>query len=171
MRWTVGPAIIWFAINDPVTWIGEDFFAVQRTDLFFRVLDLPHVGAQRIAADDSAISTSVNQRHFLGELLRDCGFFAQLVFRAVREVDSFDHSSGRASGYKKSKALKASQTPPRSGRGVLRRRLTLETLDPQSEEPRSLPQALWIEVGCRHAQTVVSGKVHHDYGENSNAAL
>jgi hypothetical protein len=106
MRWTVGPAIIWFAINDPVTWIGEELFAVQRTGLFLRVLDFPHVGAQQIAADDSAISTSVNQRHFLGELLRDCGFFAHLVFRAVRDANSDDPSSSRASGYKKSKVFK-----------------------------------------------------------------
>src|ERR1035438_977737 len=70
MRWTVGPVIIWFAINDPVTWIGEELFAVQRTDLFLRVLDFPHVGAQQIAADNSAISTSVNQRHFLCDLDR-----------------------------------------------------------------------------------------------------
>jgi hypothetical protein len=171
MRWTVGPAIIWFAINDPVTWIGEDFFAVQRTDLFFRVLDLPHVGAQRIAADDSAISTSVNQRHFLGELLRDCGFFAHLVFRAVREANRVDPSSSRASGYKKSKDLRTYQTSPRSGRDVLRGRLSLGTLGRQAEEPRSLPQALWVEVGCRHAQMIVSGKVPYDYGENSDDAL
>jgi hypothetical protein len=171
MSWTVGPAIIWFAINDPVTWIGEELFAVQRTDLFLRVLDFPHVGAQQIAADDSAISTSVNQRHFLGELLRDYSFFAHLVFRAVREVDSFDRSSGRASGYKKSNVLKTSQTPPRSGRGVLRRGPSLETVGPQAEEPRSLPQALWVEVGCRHAQMIVSGKVPYDYGENPDAAV
>lgn len=171
MRWTVGLAIIWFAINDQGTWIGEELFAVQRTDLFLRVLDFPHVGAQQTAADDSAIGTSVNQRHFLGELLRDCGFFAHLVFRAVRAVDSCDRSSGRASGYEKSKVLKASQTLPRSGRGVLPRRLSLETLGPQAEEPRSLPQALWVEVGCRHAQMIVSGKVPYDYGENPDAAL
>ena len=169
MSWTVGPAIIWFAINDPVTWIGEELFAIQRTDLFLRVLDFPHVGAQQIAADDSAISTSVNQCHFLGELLRDCSFFAHLVFRAVREVDSFD--SGRASGYKKSKVLKTSQTLPRSGRDVLPTRLSLETPGPQAKEPRSLPQALWVEVGCRHAQMIVSGKVPYDYDENPDAAL
>jgi hypothetical protein len=163
--------LIRFAINDPVTWIGEEFFAVQGTDLFLRVLDFPHVGAQQIAADDSAISTSVNQCHFHGELLRDCSFFAHLVFRAVREVDSFDCCSGRSSGYKKSKVLKASQTPPRSGGDVLPTRLSLETPGPQAEEPRSLPQALWVEVGCRHAQMIVSGKVPYDYDENPDAAL
>jgi len=171
MRWTVGPAIIWFAINDPVTWIGEELFAVQGTDLFLRVLDFPHVEAQQIAADDGAISTSVNQRHFLGDLLRDTGFFAHLVFRLVREVDSSDLFQGRDSCCNKSKFLKASQTPPRSGRGVSPRQLSLETLGPQSEESRSSPQALWVEVSCRHAQIIVSGKVSYEHGENPNAAL
>jgi hypothetical protein len=172
MSWTVGPAIIWFAINDPVTWIGEELFAVQRTDLFLRVLDFPHVGAQQIAADDSAISTSVNQRHFLGELLRDCSFFAHLVLRAVREENNpFDRLSDRNPGCKKSSVLSASPALPRSSRSVLSKRRPLEALAPQGEELRSFPQALWVEVGCRHARTIVSGKVPHDYGENSNAAL
>jgi len=171
MRRTVGPAIIWLAINDPVTWIVEELFSVQGTVLFLRVLDFPHARAQQLAADDSAISTSVNQRHFLDELLRDTGFFAHLVFRAVREVDSSDRSPGRDSCCKKSKSLKASQTPPRTGRVVFPKRLPLETLGPHSEETRSVPQALWAEVGCRHAQIVVSGKVSYEHSENPNAAL
>jgi hypothetical protein len=171
MRQTDGPAIILLAINDPVTRIGEESFAVQRTVLCWRVLDSPHVGAQQRAADDSAISTSVNQRHFLDELLRDTGFFAHLVFRLVREVDSSDLFPSRDSCCKKSKSSNASQSPPRSGRGVSPRRLSLETLGPQFEESRSVPQALWVEVGCRHAQMIVSGKVPYDYDENPDAAL
>jgi hypothetical protein len=53
----------------------------------------------------------------------------------------------------------------------LPRRLSLETPEPQAEEPRTLPQALWIEVGCRRAQMIVSGKVTYDYGENPDVAL
>jgi hypothetical protein len=53
----------------------------------------------------------------------------------------------------------------------LPRRPPLEVLGLQAEEASSFPQALWVEVGCRHAQIVVSGKVSHDYGENPNAAL
>jgi len=155
-----------------VTWIREELFAVQGTVLNLRVLDSLHVGAQQIAADDGAISTSINQRHFLGELLRDCTFFAHLVFRAVREDDNpFDRLSDRNPGCKKSKVLKASQTLPRSSRSVLPRRLSLEALAHQAGELRSLPQALWVEVGCRRAQIIVSGKVPHGYGENPNAAL
>jgi hypothetical protein len=172
MRQTVGRVIIWFVINEPVTWIGEDVFAVQGTVLCLKVLDFLHAGPQQIATDDSAISTSANQRQFLGELLRDCGFFAHLVFRVVRKVDNpFDRLADRNPSCKKSKVLKASQTPPRSGRSVLPRRLPLEVLGLQAEEASSFPQALWVEVGCRHAQIIVSGKVSHDYGENPNAAL
>ena len=171
MRQTDAPAIILLVINDSVTRIGEEPFAIQRTVLCWRVLDSLHVGAQQKAADNGAISTSVNQRHFLGELLRDTGFFAHLVFRLVREVDSSDLFQGRDSCCNKSKFLKASQTPSGSGRGVSPRQLSLETLGPQSEESRSAPQALWVEVGCRHAQIVVSGKVSYEHGENPNAAL
>ncbi len=172
MSGTIGTAIARVVINDPVTLNGEGLFAVQGTVLCLKVLDFLHAGAQQIAAEDSAISTSANQRQFLDELLRDCGFFAHLVFRVVREVDNpFDRSSDRNPACKKSKVLNALQTPPRSGRSVLPRRIPLEALAPQAEEPSSFPQALWVEVGCRHAQTIVSGKVPHDYGENPNAAL
>ncbi|MGA8671609.1 MAG: hypothetical protein WB679_17130 [Terracidiphilus sp.] len=171
MKRSVGHAVIWLAINNPVTRIGEEFFAVQGTVPCLRVLDFLHVGAQQKAADNGAISTSVNQRHFLDELLRDTGFFAHLVFRVVREVESSALSPFRDSCWKKSKSLMASQTPPRSGRGVFLKRIPLETLGPQSEEPRSVPQALWIEVGCRHAQIIVSGKVSYEHGENPNAPL
>jgi hypothetical protein len=163
MRRTDRSALILLAINDPVTRIGEESFAVQRTVLCWRVLDSLHVGAQQKAADDSAIGTLVNQRHFLDELLRDTGFFAHLVFRRVREIDSSDLFLGRDSCCKKSKSLKASQTPPR--------RPSLETFGSQSVESGSAPQGLWVEVGCRHAQIIVSGKVSHDHSENPNAAL
>jgi len=171
MRRAVGPAIILFAIDDPVTWIGKRLFAILRIVLCLRVLDFLHAGAQRIAADNGATSTSINQRHFLDEILRDCGFFAHLVFRAVRKVDSFDRPSDRDSGPKKTKALKASQKPLRSGSRALPRQLLLETSGLQAEEPSSLPHALWVEAGCRRAQTVISGKVPHDYCENPSAAL
>ena len=171
MRRTDRSALILLAINDPVTRIGEETFAVQRTVLCWRVLDSLHVGTQQKAADDSAIGTLVNQRHFLDELLRDTGFFAHLVFRLVREVDSSDLFPGRDSCCNKSKFLKASQTPPRSGRSVSPRQLCLETLGPQSEESQSVPDALWVEVGCRHAEIIVSGKVSYDHSENPNAAL
>jgi len=171
MRPACGPGIILFAIDDPVTWVSEGLFAIPRIALCLRVLDFLHAGAQKIAADSGATSTSINQRHFLDEIHRDCGFFAHLVFRAVRKVDSLDRPSDRNSGSKKAKVLKASQKPLRSGSSVLPRQLLLETPGLQAEEPGSLPHALWVEAGCRRAQTVISGKGPHDYCENPSAAL
>jgi hypothetical protein len=173
MRRTIGSAIIWFVINDAVTSIGENLFAAQGTVLCLKVLDFLHAGAQKIAADDGAVSTSVNQRQFLGELLRECGFFAHLVFRTVREVNNpFNRPPDRdLSIGKKSTVSKASQTPPRSGRNGAPKRLPVEAPGPRAGAHSSYPQALWVGVGCRHAQIVVSGKVPHDYDENSNAAL
>jgi len=171
MRWAIGPGIILFAIDDPVTWVSKGLFAIPRIALCLTVLDFLHAGAQQMAADNGATSTSINQRHFLDEVLRDCGFFAHLVFRAVRKVDSFDRPSDQDSGSKKTKVLKASQKPLRSGSSVLPRQLLLETSGLQAEEAGSLPHALWVEAGCRRAQTVVSGKRPHDYCENPSAAL
>jgi hypothetical protein len=67
--------------------------------------------------------------------------------------------------------LKASQRPLRSGSSALPRQLRLEKSGLQAEEPGSLPHTLWIEAGCRCAQTVVSGKGSRDYCENPSAAL
>jgi hypothetical protein len=168
----VRTAIIWLVINDLVTWVGEEFLTIHGTVLCLKVLDFLHAGAQQIAADESAISTSANQRQFLGELLRDCGFFAHLVFRTVREVNNpFNRPPDRDLSCKKSNSSKVSQTPPRSSRSVLSRPPLLEALGPQAEALSSFPQALWVEVGCRRVQTLVSGKARHDYGENSNATL
>src|SRR5271165_5556947 len=171
MRRVVGPGIILFAIDDPVTWIGRGLIAIPGIVLCLRVLDFLHAGAQRIVADNGATSTSINQRHFRDEVLRDRGFFAHLVFRALRKVDSFDRPSDRDSGSKKAKVLKASQRPLRAESRVLSRQLLLETSGLQTEGPGSLPHALWVEAGCRRAQTVVSGKGPHDYCENPSTAL
>jgi hypothetical protein len=121
-------------------------------------------------ADGSQLGTSANQRQFLGELLRDCGFFAHLVFRQVRAVDNPSNLVGRDSAYKKSNVVKVSQTLPRSGLSVLPRRLPVETSGSQAEAPSSL-QTLWVEVGCRHVQILVLEKEGHDYGEDSTLAL
>ena len=42
-------------------------------------------------------------------------------------------------------------------------------LQPEAASP--FLQTLWVEVGCRHAQTLAPGKERHEYRENSNAAL
>lgn len=106
MRQTDAPAIILLVINDSVTVDRRGAIRDSENSPMLEGARLLHVGAQQKAADNGAISTSVNQRHFLGELLRDTGFFAHLVFRPVREVDSSDLFQGRDSCCNKSKFLK-----------------------------------------------------------------
>jgi hypothetical protein len=188
--------IIRFVINDPVTLIVANLFAVQGAALCLKVLDFLHTGAPQIAAgeaagtisiqrlaapdpktkcnlqsvllcqekselhlaDGSQLGTSANQRQFLGELLRDCGFFAHLVLRQVRAVDNpSNRVVDRDSGCKKSNVVKVSQTLPRSASSTLPRRLRGEAPGPQGEAPLSL-QTLWVEVGCRHVKILVSDK-------------
>jgi hypothetical protein len=98
--------------------------------------------------------TSANQRQFLTELFRNCGFFAHLVFRQVRP--------------KEFNVIKPSQTLPQAG---LPRRLLVEGPGTPAETPSSLLQTLWVEVGCRQMQILVSEKERHDNGEDSKPAL
>jgi len=37
--------------------------------------------------------------------------------------------------------------------------------------PSSPLQTLWVEVGCRHVQPLVSEKERHEYREDSKSAL
>jgi hypothetical protein len=188
---TVASTITRFVISELVTLIAEDLFAVEGAALCWKVLDFLQTGAEQTAVGEAAgtISiqrssvlscqqkrelhlangpqpgTSANQRQFLSELLRNCGFFAHLVFRQVRPV------AGRDSARKKSNVVKALQTLPRSGPGVSPKRLPVEAPGSQAETPSSLLQTLWVEVGCRHVQILVSEKERHDYGEDSKPAL
>jgi hypothetical protein len=106
-------------------------------------------------ADGPQLDTSTNQRQFLGELLRDCGFFAHLVFRHVRAIDNPSNCLiDRESARKRSKVETVSQMLPRSGPRVLQRRPRVEASGAQAEAPSSL-HTLWVEVGCRQAQVLV----------------
>lgn len=191
MSKTVASTITRFVISEVVTLIGENLFAAQGAALCWKVLDFLQTGAEQTAVGETAgtISiqrssvlscqqkrelhlangpqpgTSANQRQFLSELLRNCGFFAHLVFRQVRPV------AGRDSARKKSNVVKALQTLPQSGPGVSPKRLPVEAPASQAETPSSLLQTLWVEVGCRHVQILVSEKERHDYGEDSKPAL
>ena len=122
--------------------------------------------------DEPQLGTSANQRQFLGELLRNCSFFAHLVLRQVRAVDSpSNRLVHRDSACKKSNVVQVSQTLPRSSPSVLQRRLPMEATGAQAEAPSSLLQTLWVEVGCRHVRILVSEKERHDYGQDSKSAL
>jgi hypothetical protein len=121
-------------------------------------------------ADEPQLGTSSNQRQFLGELLRDCGFFADLVFRHVRAVDNPSTCLlNQDSACKRSNVAKVPPTLPRSAPSVLRRRLPVEASGSQAE-PLSSLQTLWVEVGCRQVQILVFEKEGYEYGEDSTPA-
>jgi hypothetical protein len=104
-----------------------------------------------------------NRRQFHVALLEDCSFFAHLVLRHVRA------GGNRDSPRKKWNVAKVSQTPPRPSSDALPRQMPVEerALQPAS----SFLQTLWVEMGCRHVQTLVSEKERHEYRENSKPAL
>jgi hypothetical protein len=135
--------------------------------------DLPSQERRELYLEhEPQLGTSANQCQFLGELLRNCSFFAHLVLRHVRAVDSpSNRLVDQDSACKKSNIVQVSQTLPRSSLSVLRRRLPLEATDPQTEAPSSLLHTLWVEVGCRHVRILVSEKERHDYGQDSKPAL
>ena len=116
-------------------------------------------------ADGAQLSTPAIRRQFLGELLRDCSFFAQLVLRQVRAGHNpSSRLSDRDSPRAKLKLVKGSRTPPRSSSDG-----EASSLPP--EAPSSVLQTLWVEVGCRHVQTHVSERECHEYSEDSKPAL
>jgi hypothetical protein len=125
------------------------------------------VQAQRCAAgaDDAPLRDDTNRRQFHAALLEDCSFFAHLVLRHVRA------GGNRNSPLKKRNVAKVSQTLPRPSSDILLRHLPVEERALQPEAPLSSLQTLWVEVGCRHAQTLVSEKERHEYRENAKPAL
>lgn len=110
-------------------------------------------GTERVQLGDDA-----NRRQFQVALLENCSFFADLVLRRVRA------GGGRSGGLlerdsfgNKVNVVRVSPTPPRSKGNVVQRQRREETALPP-ETPSSLLPTLWVEVGCRHLQTVVSEK-------------
>jgi hypothetical protein len=120
--------------------------------------------AQQVA-DDASLRDDTNRRQFHVALLEDCSFFAHLVLRHVRA------GGNRNSPLKKRNVAKVSQTLPRPSSDILLRQLPVEERALQPEAPLSSLQTLWVEVGCRHAQTLVSEKERHEYRENAKPAL
>ena len=99
---------------------------------------------------------NANRRQFQAALLENCSFFADLVLRQVRARSDSSHALGRDSSREKLNVVRVWPTPRRSKERV--------ALGPPAEEPvpsetpSFLLPALWVEVGCRHLQTVVSEK-------------
>jgi hypothetical protein len=116
-------------------------------------------------ADGAQLSAPAIRRQFLGELLRDCGFFAHLVFRQVRTVrNPSSRLVDRDSPRTKLNVVKGSPMRSRS-----RSSGEASSLPPGASS--SFLPSLWVEVGCRQVQTHVSGKECREYGENSKPAL
>jgi hypothetical protein len=120
--------------------------------------------AQQVA-DAAQLRDDTNRWQFHVALLEDCSFFAHVVLRHVRA------GGNRNSPRKKCNVAKVSQTLPRSSSDILPRQLPVEERALQPEAPLSSLQTLWVELGCRHAQTLVSEKERHEYRENAKPAL
>jgi hypothetical protein len=90
--------------------------------------------------------------------LKTAVFFADLVLRQVRAGG--DPSSGlseRDSSRKKLNVVRVAPAPPQSrANSVLGQRREEPALQPETLS--FVLQTLWIEVGCRHVQTLVSEK-------------
>lgn len=97
-----------------------------------------------------------NRRQFQAALLENCSFFAGLVLRQVRGGGDPSRDLGRDSSRKKLNVVRVSPTPPGSKARVVLGLRPEEPLPP--ETPSFLPPSLWVEVGWRHLQTVVSEK-------------
>jgi hypothetical protein len=122
-------------------------------------------------AKGGRLRDDATRQQFQVALLENCSFFADLVLRQLRAGS--DSSGGlleRDLSRKKLNAVRVSPTPSRSKANVvLQQRSEEPTLPP--ETPSSLLPTLWVEVGCRHLQTLVSEKERHEYGEDSKPAL
>lgn len=136
----------------------------SRVSLSCMLKDAPQV------SDGARVSNNANRRQFHVALLEDCSFFAHLVLRHVRAGGNSSRSLlDRASP--RLNIAKVSQTAPRSSSNILPRQPPMEERVLQPEAASPFLQTLWVEVGCRHAQTLAPGKERHEYRENSNPAL
>jgi hypothetical protein len=127
--------------------------------------------AQRVA-EGARIRDEANRQQFRVALLEDCSFFARLVLRHVR---AGGHASGdlldRYSPGKKRNVVEVSQTILRSTSSILSRPLLMEERSLQPKGPSPSLQTLWVEVGCRHAQALVSEKERHEHRKDSKPPL
>ena len=112
-------------------------------------------------ADGVQLGNDANRRQFQVAVLENCSFFADLVLRQVRAGS--DPSRGlleQDSSRKKLSLVRVSPTPPRSKTKWVRPRPEELALPPAI--PSSVVQTLWVEVGCRHVQILVSEKERHE---------
>jgi hypothetical protein len=122
-------------------------------------------------AEGGRLRDDATRQQFQVALLENCSFFADLVLRQVRAGSNpSDGLLERDSSRKEWNGVQVSPAPPPSKANVvLGQRPEQLALPP--ETPSSLLQTLWVEVGCRHVQTLVSEKERHEYGKDSKPAL
>lgn len=121
-------------------------------------------------ADGPQLGTSAIRHGFLGELLRNCDFFAHMVLRQVRSDCASRRGVDLDSVRKKSNIAKLSQKRLGPSSNVLLSQLW-ETPGHYGEASSISLQSLWVEVACRHGQILVSEKERHDCREDSKLAL
>jgi hypothetical protein len=130
-----------------------------------------HKDAPQVA-DGARVSNDANRQQFHVALLEDCSFFARLVLRHVRAGENRSrYLLDRHSPGKKKNVVEVSQTFLRPSSSMLSRPLLTEERSLQLEAPSPPMQTLWVEVGCRQAQTLVFEKEHHEYGKDSKPAI
>jgi hypothetical protein len=135
------------------------------------VLSCAPKDAQRVA-EGAQLSDDANRGHFVLALLEDCSFFARLVLRHVRAGGNPSrYLLDRYSPGKKRNVVEVSQTILRSSSSMLSRPLLMEERSLQPEAHLPSLQILWVEVGCRHAQSLVSEKERHEYRKDSKPAV
>jgi hypothetical protein len=122
-------------------------------------------------AKGGRLRDDATRQQFQVALLENCSFFADVVLRQVRAGS--DSSGGlleRDLSRKKLNAVRVSPTASRSKANVVPQQRSEEPSLPP-ETLSSLLPSLWVELGCRHLQTLVSEKERHEYGEDSKPAL
>jgi hypothetical protein len=97
-----------------------------------------------------------NRRQFQAALLENCSFFADLVLRQVRAGDDSLHELQQDWSREKLNVVRGLAHAARVKSEVVLGPRREEPVPP--ETPSFLVPALWVEVGCRHLQTVVSEK-------------
>jgi hypothetical protein len=109
-------------------------------------------------AEGKRLRDDANRQQFQAALLENCSFFAGLALRHVRaEGNPSGSLLERDWARRKLNGARISPTPPLSKANVApSKRPEKQALLP--ETPSSVLQTLWVEVGCRHVQTLVSEK-------------
>jgi hypothetical protein len=108
-------------------------------------------------AEGGRLRDDATRQQFQVALLENCSFFADLVLRQVRAGGTPSRELlERDSSREKLNVVRVSPTPHGSKANVVAGQRPEEPTP--AETPSFLLPTLWVEVGCRHAQTLVGEK-------------